>query len=206
MLGQAKNKAGTKRRADELRKKTGLGWCMYCWPSSATDNDKKRAPFMGPNCFDLPKEIFFARCCTCGSLICSKCINKAYYWASTKAKQQPIMQRLCEIYSQGMMYPIPLYDGGCCMLKEKRNETMYCNGDLVSAQKRIKDATIAGNRNIGGFLHIPQYNVFVDSPNDSIDMHGFGGEDFDPVLHCVPNENCVAGLAEKDVYPSPLPD
>ena len=60
-----------------------------------------------------------------------------------------------------------------------------------------------------GCLFFPQYNLFIDSPNNNtsfLDIHGLGRETgaFDGVWHCVPSLKTVLLAEEKNATPQPM--
>ena len=87
---------------------------------------------------------------------------------------------------------------------------------MLSCPKR-HDHDIHGDCSIcllDGHLFLPHYKIFLDSPNNCIDIHGLGGMNendgkscnvvYDPTPHCVASQKTVLQCVTAMVYPQKL--
>ena len=135
-------------------------------------------------------EVFFAKCSNCDAKICSNCMVKFCLRATPDARNHPWSQELHDICTSGPQRPMAAHLGNCCKIKEPHNAAKCEKDNGATAHNAVCRLSKKGQRNIGGFLHFPQPRIVLDSPNDSIDIHGL-----DCLGHCVPSEECVANMA-----------
>ena len=88
---------------------------------------------------------------------------------------------------------------------ETDNEMVWSTPEQ-SLYSQLKDLMAAGVQVICGLLFLPTIKLFLDLPNDSIDIHGFGsmGNIADGLPHYCPSLYTVMEMGEKGVFPRPL--
>ena len=144
------------------------------------------------------------RCRECNSRFCEVCIRKLYGSASREAKQDPLLSQLKTICDNGPYDYVPEVLGFCCLIRTKLRE---CKASQMPPEQglhsRLRALVSSGVRLICGFLFLPALRVFLSSPNESIDIHGFGSmkDVADGLAHCCPSEATVVEMGEAGIFP-----
>ena len=148
--------------------------------------------------------LFILQCNSCKSQFCSICIQKLHAYATPEARNDPLLQEIKEICDNGPYPYVPTVNGFCCRLRQQRQSIKWSGPPPEqSLHRRLKDLVAAGVQVICGLLFLPTIKLFLDSPNDSIDMHGFGAmrDIADGLPHCCPSLDTVIEMGEKGIFP-----
>ena len=190
-----------KRRYQEI-KDNDQTRCHYCAIHSSKEHTREKKGFIDYN-GSIDNAVFFAKCQTCGKNTCNRCMMKLYCRASKEARKDPWMQKIYDIHSKGPQLEIPQIPGACCEVYGESLNVRFGNDDGPSPYEVIKEQVALGKATIDGMLYLPESNLFIDSPNNSIDIHAFGKSKgkYAGAPHCCPSEECVADMVTNDVYP-----
>ena len=126
-------------------------------------------------------------------------------FASPEARRDPLLQELNTICCNGQYAHVPEVLGFCCRLRHQRQEAKWSGPPPEqSLHNRLKNLVAAGIQVICGMLFLPTLRMFLDSPNDTIDIHGFGSMRgvADGLPHCCPSLATVVNMGEAGVFPA----
>lgn len=177
--------------------------CIYCCKDFTTKAAKKNKKFIDSSPSYQWHHVVM-RCHECKSRFCGVCISKLYGHASEEAKQDPLLSELKTICDNGPYDYVPEVLGFCCRVRTKNQECRWSNpSPEESLHNRLKALVSSGVRVICGFLFIPALRMFLNSPNDTIDIHGFGSmaDVADGLAHCCPSEATVVAMGEAGIFP-----
>jgi hypothetical protein len=162
--------------------------CHYCSPLKVFRRTTENKKYISQ--LPLREDDFYAQCNTCGAYMCSRCMLKFYHCASPAAQATEWFQNLSLIYQRGTSCT---FDGACCEIKQLRNEARWME---EMDRATFKDIMKNPSPCLDGMLYLPELALFLDSPNDCVDIHGFGGmcDQYGGLAHCVPSQSCVAKM------------
>ena len=144
------------------------------------------------------------RCTQCNLRFCKVCIQKLYGYASREGKQDPLLLQLKTIWDNGLYDHVPKVLGFCCLIRTTLRECKAIQmPPELGLHSRLRDLVSSGVRLICGFLFLPTLCVFLSSPNETIDIHGFGSmkDVADGLAHCCPSKATVVEMCEASIFP-----
>ena len=146
--------------------------------------------------------LFYAKCKSCRANFCSLCLRKLYWGATAKARANDAwLEEVSQIIKGGPQEHIIYFPVGPCCEVKKQHRKVYKEGGLLKQQReylaKIRQLTRNGAKMVDGCCFLQQYNLFLNSPNDCVDIHYFA-----KVAHCVPNERTVAIAGMANAYPT----
>ena len=122
-----------------------------------------------------PTHCFFIRCNSCNSWFYSICIQQIYAYASAEGKRDPLLVELKNICDNGPHTHVPEVLGFCCRIRKEVQETRWSMPPhKESLHTRLKQLVSLGITVITGLLFLPTIRLFLDLPNNTVDIHGFG--------------------------------
>ena len=201
-------KPAPNKRLLKFRRNDSTHPCNYCHCSKVHDKVKSRSGYISTTAPPSEKDdmVFYAKCEICGSYICSRCMHKMWLRASKKAKENdPWLQQIRRVYTTGPHLEVPMIMGACCEHKQELSLARAAD-DTMTLYHRLWELSSSDVSLIDGMLFLPQLALFIDSPNDCTDIHGFGkmAGVYEGLAHLVPDLETVVRAGNKGIYPRPF--
>lgn len=180
--------------------------CHYCNCNNVSRHASEHQRYMNDRPKSTPSN-YLIKCEVCGVFACAICLQKLYLVSSATVQQQPFWQNLREIAFNGPYERVPTIQGACCMIGGQRKNNSLSQ-QAAAIRNQIKELGVESTPLIDGFLYLPQYNLFIDSPNTCVDIHGLGDMkgDYGSTPHCVPNAESVLRSGKVGAFPKPVDD
>lgn len=128
-------------------------------------------------------------CTRCGMSACIECLTELVDQLPPSHAADKWCKDINEYWESGT-YPKE-FVGHCCELSDER-------------QKVLQEPPPQRTR-YDGHLYLPEFSLFIDSPFDCVDVHGFGGsKKVKPAWHCVVSHKSAEAYYSNNVVLSPF--
>ena len=119
-------------------------------------------------------------------------------------KRDPLLVEMKEICDNSPYIHVPKVLGFCyCIHRQVQETRLSMPPHEESVHSRLKSLVLLGVSLIVGMLFLPVIWLFLDLPNDTVDIHGFGSmsEVADGLAHCSSSEATVVEMGEAGIMP-----
>ena len=190
--------------------------CLFCSPNSVERKQQQSIKPIQPlqEAATTKPTPQFLTCSRCGCKACFRCVSEIVDLCKKKGIQEDKWLRTAaQFVDSKMTEAASTFIGSCCEHRLTRNLMKEAGVQRQNLQQQIKLAadrvSASDQKLLDGCLFFPQYNLFIDSPNNNtsfLDIHGLGRETgaFDGVWHCVPSLETVLLAEEKNATPQPM--
>jgi len=153
----------------------------------------------------------FLRCVKCRDAACHVCLLKMLCMCSAKTQK---VDRWCLEVKQFLRgQPVSNFVGNCCEHREQIKNVRALAKQDEKLLEQLRSLEKEGKKLMDGMLYLPEIRLFLDTPFDCVDIHGFGlldensqyhGKKYQGLFHCVCSLSTTVECGQAGAYPKAI--